>query len=70
MRSEAALARRGVVPLLWRFAFLSYVLRINITVAQRYTAREFTFTDVQVGHIFSAFLIGDALLQIRVGMLA
>lgn len=61
--------RRGIVPLLWSFAFLSYLLRINITVAQQYMAREFAFNDIQIGSIFTAFLIGYSLFQIPGGML-
>src|SRR4051812_26944866 len=59
----------GIVPLLWGFAFLSYLLRMNIAVAQQYMARELHFTDVQVGSIFSAFLIGYTLFQIPGGVL-
>ncbi len=62
-------SRTGVVPLLWAFAFLSYLLRMNITVAQQYIARDFHFTDTQIGSIFSAFLIGYSLFQIPGGVL-
>ncbi len=58
-----------MVLLLWSFAFLSYLLRMNITVAQQYIARDFQFTDTQIGSIFSAFLIGYSLFQIPGGVL-
>jgi ACS family glucarate transporter-like MFS transporter len=62
-------AHKSVVALLWGFAFLSYLLRMNITVAQQYMARELVLSDVQIGAIFSAFLIGYSLFQIPGGVL-
>jgi MFS transporter, ACS family, glucarate transporter len=62
-------SRGSIVALLWSFAFLSYLLRVNITVAQQYMAREFAFSDTQIGYIFSAFLIGYSLFQIPGGAL-
>lgn len=55
--------------MLWSFAFLSYLLRMNITVAQQYMARELALSDVQIGAMFSAFLIGYSLFQIPGGVL-
>ena len=69
MTSEPPAPHKSVVALLWSFAFLSYLLRMNITVAQQYIAREFAFNDVQIGYIFSAFLIGYTLFQIPGGVL-
>lgn len=42
---------------------------MNITVAQQYIARDFALSDVQIGWIFTAFLIGYSLFQIPGGML-
>jgi MFS transporter, ACS family, glucarate transporter len=62
--------RRGsIVFLLWAFAFLSYLLRTNIAVAQQYMARELQLSDIQVGYIFSAFLIGYTIFQVPAGAL-
>ncbi len=58
-----------IMGLLWAFAFLSYLLRVNISVAQQYIAREFSFSDLQVGHIFTAFLIGYSIFQVPAGIL-
>jgi ACS family glucarate transporter-like MFS transporter len=69
MASQVSVPRKAVVALLWSFAFLSYLLRTNIAVAQQYMAREFGFNDVQIGAIFSAFLIGYTLFQIPGGVL-
>ena len=69
MPSNLSASRKSVVPLLWSFAFLSYLLRMNITVAQQYMAKELSLSDVQIGSIFSAFLIGYSLFQIPGGVL-
>ncbi len=61
--------RSGVLPLLWGFAFLSYLLRTNIAVAQQYMARELRFSDLQIGYVFSAFLIAYTLFQVPAGIL-
>jgi MFS transporter, ACS family, glucarate transporter len=58
-----------IVFLLWGFAFLSYLLRINITVAQQCLARDMSLNDIQVGYVFSAFLIGYSIFQVPAGIL-
>lgn len=63
------LRNRGVIALLWAFAFLSYVLRINITVAQQFMARELSLNTIQIGYIFTAFLIGYTIFQVPAGVL-
>lgn len=59
----------AILALLWAFAFLSYLLRVNISVAQQYMARELSLTDIQVGSIFTAFLVGYTLFQVPAGIL-
>lgn len=66
---QSSSQRKSVIALLWAFAFLSYLLRMNITVAQQYIARDFSFSDAQIGLIFSAFLLGYSLFQIPGGVL-
>jgi MFS transporter, ACS family, glucarate transporter len=61
--------RAGVLPALWAFAFLSYLLRTNIAVAQQYMARELSLSDIQIGYVFSAFLIGYTIFQVPAGVL-
>ena len=61
--------RAGVLPLLWGFAFLSYLLRTNIAVAQQYMARELRLSDLQIGYVFSAFLIAYTIFQVPAGVL-
>ncbi|HSU30852.1 MAG TPA: MFS transporter [Bryobacteraceae bacterium] len=60
---------KKIVFLLWGFAFLSYLLRVNITVAQQYLARDMSLNDIQVGYVFSAFLIGYSIFQVPAGIL-
>ena len=61
--------RKSILPLLWSFAFLSYLLRTNIAVAQQGMSRELGWNDVQIGYVFSAFLIGYTIFQVPAGML-
>ncbi len=67
--ARAKSVRAGVLPLLWGFAFLSYLLRTNIAVAQQYMGRELRFSDLQIGYVFSAFLIGYTIFQVPAGVL-
>jgi ACS family glucarate transporter-like MFS transporter len=57
------------VWLLVAFSLVSYVERMNISVAAKFMMPELGLTQVQMGQIFSAFLLGYAALQIPVGML-
>jgi ACS family glucarate transporter-like MFS transporter len=51
------------------FSLVSYLERMNISVAAEHMRPELDLTQVQIGQIFSAFLLGYAALQIPVGML-
>lgn len=56
----------------WLFVFsaVSYLDRVNISVAGRSIAADFGLTDIQLGWVFSAFLWGYALFQTPGGWLA
>lgn len=69
MPSQFSTPRKSVVALLWSFAFLSYLLRMNVAVAQQYMAKELMLSDVQIGSIFSAFLISYTIFQVPGGVL-
>ncbi len=60
---------RSVLPALWAFAFLSYLLRTDISVAQQFIARDLSLNAIQVGYIFTAFLIGYTIFQVPAGIL-
>jgi MFS transporter, ACS family, glucarate transporter len=57
-----------LLPSLWGFAFLSYLLRTNIAVAQQYMAREINLNEIQIGYLFTAFLIGYTIFQVPTGL--
>jgi MFS transporter, ACS family, glucarate transporter len=62
---------RGLL-VLWMF-FLSavaYVDRVNISIAGQAIAREYHLSNVQLGWVFSSFVLGYALFQAPAGRLA
>jgi MFS transporter, ACS family, glucarate transporter len=61
----------------WRLLFclfalsaVTYLDRVNISISGRRIAGEFHFNDVQLGWIFSSFVLGYALFQVPGGWLA
>ena len=56
----------------WLFVLsaVSYLDRVNISIAAGAIASAYALTDVQLGKIFSAMLIGYALFQTIAGRLA
>jgi ACS family glucarate transporter-like MFS transporter len=65
--SKPTAVRRRILAILVGMSLLCYLLRMNISVAQQYVAPELGLSDIQVGQIFSAFMIGYALFQIPAG---
>lgn len=51
------------------FAFVSYLERVNISVAAEVMIPAFGFSKIQMGQIFTSFLIGYAIFQIPGGWL-
>jgi ACS family glucarate transporter-like MFS transporter len=66
---SALRARWRVVLMLAGFSLVSYIQRVNISVAAKFMMPELGLTQVQVGAIFSSFLVGYSLFQIPVGVL-
>ncbi len=62
--------RWSFVGLLLLTATAGYICRVNFSTAGVLAMREFGLSQVQMGWIFSAFLLGYALCQIPAGMLA
>lgn len=58
-----------ILALLTGFSLVSYMLRTNITVAAQFMKPELGLDDVQMGRIFSAFMLGYAIFQIPAGVL-
>ncbi|MGD8868754.1 MAG: MFS transporter, partial [Gemmatimonadales bacterium] len=60
----------GVVGLLSGTAMASYLARVNLSVVGDPIMGEYGLSQVQIGRVFSAFLLGYALCQIPGGWLA
>jgi len=60
----------GRVGLLCVTATASYLCRVNVSVAGVQLMEEFSLSQVQMGQVFSSFLLGYALFQIPAGALA
>ena len=58
------------VAMLCATATASYICRVNVSTAGVLLMDEFSLTQVDMGRIFSAFLLGYALFQIPAGALA
>jgi ACS family glucarate transporter-like MFS transporter len=65
----AGRVRWSIVGMLVGFSLVSYVERMNISVAAKFMTVELGLTQVQMGQIFSAFLLGYAALQIPLGVI-
>jgi ACS family glucarate transporter-like MFS transporter len=61
--------RWRIVALLAAFSLVSYALRTNISVAAAVMRADLHLTEIQIGRIFSAFLIGYAVFQAPAGAL-
>ena len=59
-----------LVGLLSATASASYLCRVNLSVAGVLLMKEYGFSQVVMGRVFSAFLLGYALFQVPGGMLA
>lgn len=56
----------------WMFVISSVIFldRVNISIAGKDIATQFHLTNIQLGRIFSAFLLGYAFFQVPDGRLA
>ena len=68
-RPTQSVARHQLLVMLFGFSFLSYLLRMNISVAQQAMLPELGLSDIQIGAVFSAFMLGYSLLQVPAGIL-
>ncbi len=60
------------ILIFWIFLIsaISYLDRVNISIAGKTIAKEYGLTDIQLGYVFSAFVLGYALFQAPGGRLA
>jgi MFS transporter, ACS family, glucarate transporter len=65
----ATAIRWRIVALLAAFSLVSYALRTNISIAAAFMRPELHLTQIQLGYVFSAFMIGYALFQVPAGAL-
>ena len=64
------LSRWWIVGLLSATATAGYLCRVNLSVAGALLMEEFHLSQVEMGRVFSAFLLGYALCQLPGGLLA
>jgi ACS family glucarate transporter-like MFS transporter len=67
--AAATAVRWRIVALLAAFSLVSYALRTNISIAAALMRTDLHLTQVQLGQVFSAFLIGYAVFQVPAGAL-
>jgi len=60
---------RLIVTFLAALSLVCYVLRMNISVASKFLLVEFGLTQIQIGQVFSSFMLGYALFQLPAGIL-
>ncbi len=68
MASGSSGRETSLVILLSAFSLVGYVLRMNISVASPFMMAELHLDKVQMGQVFSAFMLGYALFQIPWGV--
>jgi len=61
-------SRRTVLVLLSLFSLVGYGLRMNISIASPYMMADLHLDKIQMGRVFSAFMLGYALFQIPWGV--
>src|SRR3954471_18078334 len=71
MRSQSTSSVRWVL-IFWLFLIsgIAYLDRVNISIAGQMIVKEFHLSTVQLGYIFSAFVLGYAFFQAPAGRLA
>ncbi len=67
--ARASKTRWAILALLFGISVVTYIDRVNISVTARQMMPALGLTDVQMGQVFSAFVLGYALCQIPGGWL-
>ena len=62
--------RWNLAVLMFAITFMSYMDRVNLSVATPMIMQEFSFSKVEIGLLQTAFFVGYAVMQIPGGMLA
>jgi len=69
MKNSARVRPWTIVMMLAGFSLMSYVLRMNISIASKFMMPEFGLSQIQMGQVFASFMLGYALFQMPVGLL-
>lgn len=69
VREQPTRIRWLMIGLIFVVDVLMFIDRVNISIAAKYIIPEYGLTEVQMGSVFSAFVLGYALLQIPGGWL-
>jgi len=69
IREQPTRIRWLMIGLIFVVDVLMFIDRVNISIAAKYIIPEYGLTEVQMGSVFSAFVLGYALLQIPGGWL-
>jgi sugar phosphate permease len=59
--------RWAVAVMVGGLAFVSYVERMNISIAAEQMMPDLSLSKIEMGHIFSSFLVGYAIFQVPAG---
>src|ERR1700728_2609144 len=69
MKNSARVRPWTIVMMLAGLSLMSYVLRMNISIASKFMMPEFGLSQIQMGQVFASFMLGYALFQMPVGLL-
>ena len=67
---QASSVRWQILAVMLLLSMVTYLDRVNISIAARHITDEYHLTDVQMGKIFSAFILAYGLFQVPGGWLA
>ncbi len=70
MTRDRSVAPWGIVAILAGLGLVSYLTRMNLSVAAKFMMPELSLTEVQMGQIFAAFMVGYTACQIPAGLFA
>lgn len=68
-RPKQSSVRWFIAGMVGAFAFVSYIERMNISVAAELMMPDLGLTKIQMGQVFSSFLVGYAIFQVPAGKL-
>lgn len=69
-QTEPTRTRWVILAMIFVISTITYLDRVNISIAARYITKEYGLTDVEMGKIFSAFVLAYGLFQVPAGWLA